>query len=42
MQRVGLRFAAVVSALVVLTGCEHAMLEDTILDRESVARHLPK
>ena len=40
MQRTGLRFAAVVTALVVLTGCEHAMLEDTIFDREYVARHL--
>jgi len=40
MQRTGLRFAAVVTALVAMTGCEHAMLEDTIFDREYVARNL--
>ena len=41
MHRIGLRFAAVFSALEPLTGCEHTMLEDTIPDREYVARHLP-
>ena len=41
MHRIGLRFAAVVYAFDVLTGCEHTMLEDTIFDREYVAPHLP-
>ena len=35
------RFAALTAALLVASGCEHAMLEDTIFDREYVARHLP-
>ena len=41
MQRIGLRIAALVAAFAILTGCEHAMLEDTIFDSEYVARHLP-
>ena len=32
---------AALAALVLVAGCEHAMLEDTIFDKEYVARHLP-
>ena len=35
------RIAAMLATLLVAAGCEHAMLEDTIFDREYVARHLP-
>ena len=32
---------AALAALVLVAGCEHAMLEDTIFDKEYVARNLP-
>ena len=35
------RIAAVFATLFIAAGCEHAMLEDTIFDKEFVARHLP-
>ena len=35
------RIAAMFATLLIAAGCEHAMLEDTIFDKEYVARHLP-
>lgn len=35
------RFVAVIAATMLVTGCEHALLEDTIFDSEYIARHLP-
>ncbi len=33
--------AALCATLLLAGGCEHALLEDTIFDREYVARHIP-
>ena len=41
MQTKYLRIAAVLAFAAVAGACEHAMLEDTIFDREYVERHLP-
>tara|TARA_R110002072_G_scaffold118593_3_gene250503 strand:- start:5912 stop:6232 length:321 start_codon:yes stop_codon:yes gene_type:complete len=41
MLRQTARIATALAALVLVAGCEHAMLEDTIFDKEYVARHLP-
>lgn len=35
------RFVALFATVLLAAGCEHAMLEDTIFDKEYVARHLP-
>ena len=41
MQTKYLRIGAVLAFAAVAGACEHAMLEDTIFDREYVERHLP-
>ena len=41
MQTKYLRIGAVLAFATVAGACEHAMLEDTIFDREYVERHLP-
>ena len=41
MQTKFLRVAAVLACAATVGACEHAMLEDTIFDREYVERHLP-
>ncbi len=41
MLRQTARIATALAALVVVTGCEHTLLEDTIFDKECVARHIP-
>lgn len=35
------RIGMTLAALALVSACEHAMLEDTIFDKEYVARHLP-
>ena len=41
MLRQTARIATTLAALVLVAGCEHAMLEDTIFDKEYVVRNLP-
>ena len=41
MQTKHLRIAAAFAVATAVGACEHAMLEDTIFDREYVERHLP-
>ena len=41
MLRQTARIATALVALVVVAGCEHSMLEDTIFDKEYIARHIP-
>ena len=41
MLRQTARIATTLAALVLVTGCEHAMLEDNIFDKEFVVRNLP-
>jgi hypothetical protein len=41
MLRQTARIATTLAALVLVAGCEHAMLEDTIFDKEFVVRNLP-
>jgi hypothetical protein len=41
MLRQTARIATTLAALVLVAGCEHAMLEDTIFDKEFVVRSLP-
>ena len=41
MLRQNARIATTLAALVLVAGCEHAMLEDTIFDKEFVVRNLP-
>ena len=41
MLRQNARIATTLAALVLVAGCEHAMLEDTIFDKEYVVRNLP-
>jgi len=41
MLRQTARIATTLAALVLVAGCEHAMLEDTIFDKEYVMRNLP-
>ena len=41
MLRQTARIATTLAALVLVAGCEHAMLEDTIFDKKFVVRNLP-
>ena len=41
MLRQTARIATALVALLVVAGCEHSMLEDTIFDKEYIASHIP-
>ena len=41
MLRQTVRMVSVVAALVAVAGCEHTLLEDTIFDKDYIARNLP-